>query len=599
MEVLIRSLDEVYKDKLEKGGPGSGRKTGAKEDPLDKNPSKRKMGRGFKSWVEHDKHTGLYGTPGRRHLYRGVDETDLEKGIGDKEHELMHKQTWSSRTATGKIVTKHRRKILSRGNVEGKLPLHKEPKSGFKLSDGTNVRIYDLGENGPADRYVAVLDSQDWRESTNPGYMSMLSFSGNPTHPQGVSQFGEGKEGAHLGKRIQFSSLPKDLQDHVIQRVTVEAEPDLEADEEGGARPIKEEPEKKETSITKKHPDTSAGAIQSLKEQSDLKTEGATARPDPSVEGVWMVTLPKEGGRKAIVYLAGYKEPAGSARKHNDFEVEDEPPKAKEKDIPYEHQLSIAKKTLKMPDAMVGVMGGMSKKEAQEFMRKHNAKETKKSMDGTEMILTIDEAHEELQKSKEGKKEGGGGHMVYIPATSKRKAHYRLDPREAPAKPTAQVDIPGTKEHAAREELMEKLSKIRPKIEAEGPSGKYGRLLRGFSKVKKSEITDADVDWAMEIISKAKVTNPGALAAWIGRKKYGASKMSEMSAKARKRGKAPKGKARQRLGGGGRFAKLEGELAKKSIDEKIDKSGRGPDKLSRMDAQAQAKRCWPTWSRKS
>ncbi len=32
------------------------------------------------------------------------------------------------------------------------------------------------------------------------------------------------------------------------------------------------------------------------------------------------------------------------------------------------------------------------------------------------------------------------------------------------------------------------------------------------------------------------VTNPGALAAWIGRRKYGASKMASMSAKGRARG---------------------------------------------------------------
>lgn len=86
--------------------------------------------------------------------------------------------------------------------------------------------------------------------------------------------------------------------------------------------------EPKENLITKKYPDSSTGAIQSLKEQSDFNTEGATAIPDPSVEGVWMVTMPKEKNSegkalRAIVYLAGYKEPFGSIRKHNDFESED------------------------------------------------------------------------------------------------------------------------------------------------------------------------------------------------------------------------------------------------------------------------------------
>lgn len=37
--------------------------------------------------------------------------------------------------------------------------------------------------------------------------------------------------------------------------------------------------------------------------------------------------------------------------------------------IPEKHQLKIARKTLKMPDAMVGVMGGMTKAEARTIVR--------------------------------------------------------------------------------------------------------------------------------------------------------------------------------------------------------------------------------------
>jgi hypothetical protein len=40
-------------------------------------------------------------------------------------------------------------------------------------------------------------------------------------------------------------------------------------------------------------------------------------------------------------------------------------------DIAYQHQLRIARDTLRMPDAMAAVMGGMTKAEATEFMRKH------------------------------------------------------------------------------------------------------------------------------------------------------------------------------------------------------------------------------------
>jgi hypothetical protein len=36
------------------------------------------------------------------------------------------------------------------------------------------------------------------------------------------------------------------------------------------------------------------------------------------------------------------------------------------------HQLAIAKKTLKMSDAMVGVMGGMTKSEARDIIKRIN-----------------------------------------------------------------------------------------------------------------------------------------------------------------------------------------------------------------------------------
>jgi hypothetical protein len=44
----------------------------------------------------------------------------------------------------------------------------------------------------------------------------------------------------------------------------------------------------------------------------------------------------------------------------------------KEKDPATWHQIQIAKRTLKMPDAMAGVMGGMTKQEATQLLMKHN-----------------------------------------------------------------------------------------------------------------------------------------------------------------------------------------------------------------------------------
>ena len=42
--------------------------------------------------------------------------------------------------------------------------------------------------------------------------------------------------------------------------------------------------------------------------------------------------------------------------------------------IPEKHQIKIAKQTLKMPDAMLGVMGGMTKEQAKEILRKYGVK---------------------------------------------------------------------------------------------------------------------------------------------------------------------------------------------------------------------------------
>ena len=49
----------------------------------------------------------------------------------------------------------------------------------------------------------------------------------------------------------------------------------------------------------------------------------STARPDPTVYGVWEVKHPKnDDGHRSIVYLAGYKDPWGKTREHNDWETD-------------------------------------------------------------------------------------------------------------------------------------------------------------------------------------------------------------------------------------------------------------------------------------
>ena len=71
------------------------------------------------------------------------------------------------------------------------------------------------------------------------------------------------------------------------------------------------------SNLTKKYPDTAAGAKQALADMSVFKLEDMVyAYPDPSVHGVWKVELPLSA---CIVYLAGYSE----INPYNDFEQGD------------------------------------------------------------------------------------------------------------------------------------------------------------------------------------------------------------------------------------------------------------------------------------
>lgn len=74
----------------------------------------------------------------------------------------------------------------------------------------------------------------------------------------------------------------------------------------------------------KTFPDTEQGALEYLAYDSTLNLDGATATPDPSVAGVWMVHLDEDlndGENAAIVYLAGHKDVWGRVRDMNDFET--------------------------------------------------------------------------------------------------------------------------------------------------------------------------------------------------------------------------------------------------------------------------------------
>lgn len=73
--------------------------------------------------------------------------------------------------------------------------------------------------------------------------------------------------------------------------------------------------------------DSAKGAIEMLGTDSSWDVSKAKAQADPEVEGVWLVTniFDKHDRNKgrAIVYLAGYKDPYGRIRAYNDFEDEE------------------------------------------------------------------------------------------------------------------------------------------------------------------------------------------------------------------------------------------------------------------------------------
>ena len=77
----------------------------------------------------------------------------------------------------------------------------------------------------------------------------------------------------------------------------------------------------------------------------------------------------------------------------------------KQRDPATWHQIQIAKKTMKMPGAMAGVMGGMSKEEAQRILQQRGIKMEEVQMVGSSSgTNTNNDADDELQKYEEYKK---------------------------------------------------------------------------------------------------------------------------------------------------------------------------------------------------
>ncbi len=75
------------------------------------------------------------------------------------------------------------------------------------------ISIYD-NDGETHDRYTIVLN-EPWA----PGFLTCLGLSDNPNSPQGFSQFSSCQDGSHLGSKIEFNSLPIEIQNHIIERI--------------------------------------------------------------------------------------------------------------------------------------------------------------------------------------------------------------------------------------------------------------------------------------------------------------------------------------------------------------------------------------------
>lgn len=90
------------------------------------------------------------------------------------------------------------------------------------MQDGQpkKIRCYDNGGE-TADRYTCVFTGS-YRKHTG-GEFWHLGMSGNPFHPQGIGQHGHDGQQidrptySHLGKKVKFADLPKDVQKCITQ----------------------------------------------------------------------------------------------------------------------------------------------------------------------------------------------------------------------------------------------------------------------------------------------------------------------------------------------------------------------------------------------
>ena len=76
---------------------------------------------------------------------------------------------------------------------------------------GTNLRCYD-NKGKTVDRYTVIPPrwARQYRESA--GLWMAIAASSTPFHPQGFGTCCSATPGTHLGKRIKWDELPRDVQ---------------------------------------------------------------------------------------------------------------------------------------------------------------------------------------------------------------------------------------------------------------------------------------------------------------------------------------------------------------------------------------------------
>lgn len=88
------------------------------------------------------------------------------------------------------------------------------------LSDGTRVAVYH--KPGTLDEYTIVPHSADWDRGVRGGMRQMLGCSATG---RGFSQWTEGQEGRHLGRKVAWEEVPTELRAHIESRVASEQTP--------------------------------------------------------------------------------------------------------------------------------------------------------------------------------------------------------------------------------------------------------------------------------------------------------------------------------------------------------------------------------------